>query len=82
MRRKGGRGAAATHREPLRTHSRSGLALSRRHQGHCNEIERGRERGKGEGAVAKRLVKLEREEAIRHLHAKCCYTDMQVKFYS
>lgn len=39
MRQKGGRGAAATHREPLRTHSRSGLALSRRHQGHCNERE-------------------------------------------
>lgn len=44
MRRKGGRGAAATHREPLRTHSRSGLALSRRHQGHCNEREKGGER--------------------------------------
>lgn len=42
------RGAAATHREPLRTHSRSGLALSRRHQGHCNEIEREKESsGKG-----------------------------------
>lgn len=41
------RGAAATHREPLRTHSMSGLALSRRHQGHCNEIQRGeREEGK------------------------------------
>lgn len=49
MRRKGGRGAAATHREPLRTHSRSGLALSRRHQGHCNEIERGRDRARERG---------------------------------
>lgn len=39
---KEGRGAAATHWEPLRTHSRSGLALSRRHQGHCNEKKRGR----------------------------------------
>lgn len=50
MRRKRGRGAAATHREPLRTHSRSGLALSRRHQGHCNEREVEREQEKeGEG---------------------------------
>lgn len=43
------RGAAATHREPLRTHSRSGLALSRRHQGHCNEIEGERERARERG---------------------------------
>lgn len=49
LRWKGERGAAATHREPLRTHSMSGLALSRRHQGHCNEIERGgEEREEGE----------------------------------
>lgn len=60
MRRKGGRGAAATHGEPLRTNSRSGLALSRRHQGHCNEIERGRERdGAGErGAGGRRGRKM------------------------
>lgn len=47
--KKGGRGAAATHREPRRTHSRSRLALSRRHQGHCNERarKRGAERGRG-----------------------------------
>lgn len=43
---KGERGAAATHREPLRTHSMSGLALSRRHQGHCNEIQGRRGEGK------------------------------------
>lgn len=56
MRRKGGRGAAATHGEPLRTHSRSGLALSRRHQGHCNEILRGRweRENEGEGKRQKR----------------------------
>ena len=51
--REGERGTAATHREPLRTHGRSGLALRRRHQGHCNErkSERGAERGgRGGGA--------------------------------
>lgn len=77
MRQKGGRGAAATHGEPLRTHSRSGLALSRRHQGHCNEILRGRWERESEGA-GKRQKK--EEEAIRHVHAKGCYTDIHVQF--
>lgn len=48
------RGAAATHREPLRTHSMSGLALSRRHQGHCNEIDRGGEGERGRGGQGNR----------------------------
>lgn len=62
------RWAAATHREPLRTHSMSGLALSRRHQGHCNEINRGGEGGgehgrggQGNRGPGDRLVMLKSE---------------------
>lgn len=54
------------------------------------EKERARERGVdgggGEkwkwGAVGKeRVVIVEREETIRHLHAKGCYTDLHLKFW-
>lgn len=54
-------GAAATHRKPLRTHSRSGLALSRRHQGHCNEKEGQNRKQKEEGEGRKMKMRGSRQ---------------------